>query len=70
MTVRIHRLAPDPYLRPVEELQGISLYVLDPVKTRIIVDGHEVQELQRNDPDHTGRPSLSFPWNPLRFPDL
>jgi hypothetical protein len=70
LTVRISRSVKDPGTDLAEELRGLSLYVRDPAKTRVMLNGHEVLGLEPNDPDHTGRPSLSFPWPPLRFPGL
>jgi hypothetical protein len=70
LTVKIDRPALDPYAQLADDLRGVSLYVRDPAKTRVMLDGEQVQGLQRNPPDHTGRASLSFPWRPLRFPHL
>jgi hypothetical protein len=52
------------------DLAGLSLYVSDPARTRITLSGREVDDLRRNPPDHTGRPSVSLPWPPLEFPRL
>jgi hypothetical protein len=52
----------------VGSLEGLSLYVSDPERTRLRVNGREWSDLQRNPPDHTGRPSVSIRWRPLEFP--
>jgi|GEM_PF-357369 hypothetical protein len=51
-------------------LDGLSLYVLDATKTKIYVDDREINKVEINLPDHTGRPSLSIPWKKLEFPFL
>jgi hypothetical protein len=50
------------------DLQGLTFYVPDPEKTRLLVDGEEGPALRRNGPDHTGRKSVSIPWRRLEFP--
>ena len=52
------------------DLDGVTLYVPTPARTRVTVAGREVTSLRRNGPDHTGRPSVSFPWPRLEFPAL
>lgn len=52
------------------DLDGITLYVPDPATTRVSLNGRDVGDLRRNGPDHTGRPSVSFPWRRLEFPRL
>jgi hypothetical protein len=52
------------------DLDGVTLYVPEPSRTRVTVAGREVTELCRNGPDQTGRPSVSFPWPRLEFPAL
>ena len=52
------------------DLEGLTVYVADPARTRVLLDGREVTELRRNGPDHTGRRSVSVPWRPLEFPQL
>lgn len=51
-------------------LDGITFYVRDAAKTKVYVNGFELHELQRNPSDHTGRPSISLPWQKLEFPLL
>ena len=51
-------------------LDGISIYVRDASRTKIYVDGCEINDLQINPIDHTGRPSISLPWRKLEFPLL
>jgi hypothetical protein len=50
------------------DLDGVTLYVAEPARTRVTVGGREVAQVCRNNPDHTGRPSVSFPWPRLEFP--
>ncbi|HUU17726.1 MAG TPA: hypothetical protein VMW72_11295 [Sedimentisphaerales bacterium] len=51
------------------DLCGLTFYVPDPEATCVTIDGQEVSDLQRNAPDHTGRPSVSLSWTRLQFPD-
>lgn len=48
--------------------EGLSFYVPDPARTRLLLRGRKVHGLRRNGPDHTGRPSVSVPWPRLEFP--
>jgi hypothetical protein len=48
-------------------LEGLTFYVPDPHRAEIMLDGQPVR-IQRNRPDHTGRASISVPWNRLAFP--
>jgi hypothetical protein len=59
----------EPHPRLDEELEGLTLYVSDPRRTRVTVGGEPIPHLQHNGPDHTGRPSVSIPWTRLRFPE-
>ena len=52
------------------DLSGLSVYVPDPVRTLIKVNGREVKDIRHNEPDHTSRRSVSLPWRPLEFPDI
>lgn len=51
-----------------EDLDGLTVYVDDPSRTRLRVQGRDVPAVQRNPPDDTGRPSVSVPWRRLEFP--
>lgn len=51
-----------------EDLDGLTVYVDDPSRTRLRVQGRDVAAVQRNPPDGTGRPSVSMPWRRLEFP--
>ena len=55
---------------PASDLTGLTFYVSNPDATRLILNGREVSNIQRNDPDHTGRPSVSLPWIALEFPRI
>jgi len=50
------------------DLNGLSFYVPDPAATRLILNGREVSNVQRNGPDCTGMSSISLPWSFLEFP--
>jgi hypothetical protein len=52
------------------DLSGLTFYVPDPRVAHLTIDGQEVLSYHRNEPDQTGRPSVSLPWRRLSFPDL
>jgi hypothetical protein len=52
------------------DLSGFTVYVPDPDKTRLGIDGSEVEEVLHNSGDHTGRRSVSVPWCALEFREL
>jgi len=52
------------------DLDGLTLYVPDPDRTRVLLNGREVTRICHNPPDHTGRPSVSLRWPQLEFPRL
>lgn len=52
------------------ELDGLSFYVRDSSTARIIVDGAEVANLERNAADEQGRESVSIPWRRLAYPGI
>ena len=52
------------------DLDGLTIYVDDPQRTRVSVEGREVVNLVRNAADHTGRGSVSLPLARLEFPAL
>jgi len=52
------------------DLAGLTFYVSDPSITCVAVDGREITVLERNDPDHMGRASVSLPWPRLEFPQI
>lgn len=53
----------------VIDVQGLSLYVPDPQRTRLTVNGYERQDVKVNPPDATGFSSVSVEWRALTFPD-
>jgi hypothetical protein len=63
------RVRPDTVgpLSPAD-FQGLTFYVADPTRARVFIDGQEVQQLQRNPADATGRRSVTIPWTRLEFP--
>ena len=52
------------------DLNGLTLYVPEPERVQLRVNGREIDGLYRNAPDETGRASVSVPWRPLVFPEL
>ncbi|MCP4778620.1 MAG: hypothetical protein GY880_30765, partial [Planctomycetaceae bacterium] len=54
----------------IEELQGITFYVDDSQHTDIFLGSQQIDELQRNSADKTGRPSVTIPLHSLCFPDV
>lgn len=50
------------------DLAGLTLCHQDARHVRVFVNGHEVEQVRRNGPDHTGVPSISLPWTRLEFP--
>jgi hypothetical protein len=52
------------------ELDGLSFYVDDPARARIVINDTPVTCLQRNAPDETGRGSVSIPWRRLSLPPI
>jgi len=52
----------------MKDLDGLTLYVLDPSLTSVVIDGKEITAVRYNPPDHTSRPSVSLPWPKLEFP--
>jgi hypothetical protein len=51
----------------VGDLRGITFYGEDPWSAQIRVAGRRVPDgqVQRNPPDHTGRPSIGIRWHPV-----
>jgi len=52
------------------DLAGLTLYVPEPKKIRLTIDGQKVKDVKRNASDHTGRPSISLSWPTLEFPKI
>jgi hypothetical protein len=48
------------FLPTVEDLQGITFYVPDKAKVRVLLGGHALENSRRNPPDYTGRPSVTI----------
>ena len=55
---------------PTEQIDcsGLSFYVDDPAHTEVLLNGTKIDNLQRNNFDHTQQPSVSIPWRRLAFP--
>lgn len=53
---------------PDVDLSGLTFYVSDPQETYLKINGQDFLSLKVNDPDYTGRPSVSLPWIRLQFP--
>jgi hypothetical protein len=50
-------------------LDGLTVYVDDPARTRVVADGRDVSSaIARNPPDATSRASVSIRWPRLEFP--
>lgn len=54
----------------IDDLDGLTFYVPDPDRARVVLNGQEVRDLSRNAPDHTGRRSVSISWRSLEFPEM
>jgi len=54
----------------VRDLAGLTFHVPDEPHCRLTVNGEEVQELQANPRDHTGRRSVMIPIDRLALPDV
>jgi len=52
------------------DLSGVTFFVAHSKSARIIIDGVEVTDIQRNPADESGRESVSIPWRSLSFPQL
>jgi hypothetical protein len=52
------------------DLDGLTVYVPDAARARLVVNGREAAAVRRNPPDRTGQASLSLPWPRLSFPAL
>lgn len=50
------------------DLSGLTFYVANPERVRLIINGRISTEYKCNSADNTGRKSISIPWTPLRFP--
>lgn len=48
-------------------LQGLSLYVSEPRKTLLTINGRPANNIQYNGPDNSGQRSISLPWTPLTY---
>lgn len=51
-----------------DDAQGLCLYVPDPQRTRLIVNGQERGDVTSHPPDETGRASIAVRWRALTFP--
>jgi hypothetical protein len=48
------------FVPTVEDLQGITFYVPDKARARILLSGKALENIRRNFPDDTGRPSITI----------
>ncbi|MET0554908.1 MAG: hypothetical protein ABW221_17840 [Vicinamibacteria bacterium] len=55
------------YAGPAADLDGLTVYVPDPARVRVFVNGAAAASAA-NAPDETGRASVSLPWPRLAFP--
>jgi hypothetical protein len=51
------------------DVSGLTLYVPDAARARVMLNGSMVTRIERNRADHTGRQSVSIPWPRLDFSD-
>lgn len=51
-----------------KKMDGVSLYVEDPERTDILLNGRRVNDLSFNAMDHVDKRSISFKWNNLQYP--
>lgn len=56
------------YAGPPADLDGFTVYVADPARSRLFVNGTEAPRTHAHPQDHTGRPSLSLPRPRLVYP--
>jgi hypothetical protein len=49
----------------LEQLQGLSFYVIDSTRVTLTIDGQPIPDVVSNPPDETGYPSISIPWRRL-----
>lgn len=56
------------FVPSIQDLQGISFYVADRRKTRVFITENEIEHIQRNCADHTGRESVTIPLIFLKYP--
>jgi hypothetical protein len=71
LDLRINRRnTEDPDNGDITELQGLTFYKTNDTRMEIRLNGEIVPDIVENDPDETGKPSLSIPWRPLNFPKL
>jgi len=61
--------ANDRPLQPAD-LSGVTVYVSDPSRARLFVEGLEVPTVLQNGPDETDRCSVTIPWPRLEFPGI
>ncbi len=52
------------------DLDGVTIYVPDPARTRLVVNDRDAAGVRQNPPDRTGRGSVSIPWTTLEFPEV
>lgn len=57
------------YIPKVGELEGVTFYTPCAEKTRLFIGGDQVYSFFKNPPDRTGRESVSFPLQFLKFPE-
>lgn len=56
------------HVPPVEALQGITFYVPDSGKARLVLGGRELTRIERHPADETGRASVAIPRSRMRYP--
>jgi hypothetical protein len=56
------------YAGPPADLDGFTVYVADPDRATLAVNGAPAPRVVRNPPDQTGRASIALPWPRLAYP--
>jgi hypothetical protein len=69
--IRIRPVLVDDVLGKIElrekDLTGLTFYVAGNQRVEIYLGTNRIQNVAKNQPDETGRTSVSLPWQPLRF---
>ena len=56
------------HVPPVEALLGITFYVPDSGKARLVLGGRELTQIERHPADETGRASVAIPRSSMSYP--
>jgi hypothetical protein len=53
-----------------KDYSGLTFYVYRPEKTFIKINNKKIENIRQNQPDDSGRPSISIDWPVLEFPQI